>query len=114
VTSTWPYPSLRDPRWLLPPGPPDPALAAAREAVRGLLPAPAAARDDVLAAVSLARDVAERLDWVLLSLVGEARGRGASWEDVAGALGVSRQAAHKRFSSVVAEALARAGAVAPP
>ena len=114
ATSSWPYPSVRDRGWLTPPGPPDPALAAARDAVRGLLPRRAGEPvDDALHAVAAAREVAERLDWVLLSLVGEARGAGASWEAVAEALGVSRQAAHKRFAPVVAEALVRAGVPQP-
>ena len=121
ATPGWPYPSLRDPAWMAPPGPPDPALVAARDAVRrlaGPAPGPAAAgpgaspADDVLGAVTAAQELAERVDWVLLSLVGEARGAGASWERVAAALGVSRQAAHKRFAPVVAEALARAAAPA--
>lgn len=109
----WPYPSLGDPAWLVPADAEDRYLAAAREAVRALAgAAPGTAPDGatLLAALTGARELAERVDWVLLSLVGEARGAGLSWEQVASALGVSRQAAHKRFAPYVAAALARAGA----
>jgi hypothetical protein len=69
--------------------------------------------EELLAAVAGTREVVDRLDWVLLSLVGEARAQGVSWEDVGAALGVSKQAAHKRFSPHLADAYARAGAPAP-
>ena len=35
----------------------------------------------------------------LRSLVAEARGAGMSWQEVADALGVTRQSAHRRFSN---------------
>lgn len=113
MTSTqWPFPSVTEPQWLTPPGPQDPYLAAARDAVLRCAVAPNADGDPVGRALTAARELAERLDWVLLSLVGEARAGGASWEDVGAALGVSKQAAHKRFSPYVALALEQARAAA--
>jgi hypothetical protein len=111
----WPYASFTDPAWLTPPGQDDPHLAACRDAVRSLVgttPGPAAP-EDLLHALTTAQELADRIDWVLLSLVGEARGAGLSWERVAGALGVSKQAVHKRFGPYVAEAVARAAVPAP-
>jgi hypothetical protein len=106
----WPYASFTDPAWLVPPGQDDPHLAACREAVRSLVGSTSgpAAPEQLLRALTTAQELADRIDWVLLSLVGEARGAGSSWERVAGALGVSKQAAHKRFGPYVAEAVARA------
>jgi len=107
----WPYASVTHDSWLAPPGHDDPHLDACRDAVRRLLPpstsGPAEA-DYLLQALTAAQELADRIDWVLLSLVGEARGTGLSWERVAGALGVSKQAAHKRFAPYVAQALERA------
>lgn len=110
TTPSWPFPSVADPAWLTPPGPADPYLAAAREAVRSLLPPVegAAGPQHLRSALTAAREVADRLEWVLLSLVGEARGAGLSWEDVAASLGVSKQAAHKRFSPYVRLAVQQA------
>jgi hypothetical protein len=111
----WPFPSVADPAWLTPPGQRDDHLATARDAVLRLVPVPddGATTEHLLAALTAAAELAERIDWELLSLVGEARGEGLSWERVAGALGVSKQAAHKRFGPYVAEAVARAAASAP-
>lgn len=91
------------------PSPDDPYLRACRQAVLALLDQPEAAGEHrVTLALTVARELAERTDWVLLSLVGEARGQGLSWAQVGAALGVSKQAAHKRFGPYVAEALALA------
>jgi ribosome-binding protein aMBF1 (putative translation factor) len=43
------------------------------------------------------------------ALIADARSRGASWSDIAGRLGVSKQAVHKRFTS--GRAQRRGGAV---
>jgi hypothetical protein len=42
----------------------------------------------------------DQLEATLASAVGEARANGATWEDVAGALGVARQSAWRRFREV--------------
>jgi hypothetical protein len=111
-TPPWPYAGYGSPSWLRPDGH-DPALDAARDVALAVDVPPRSERGDVLlAAAARTRDVAERLDWVLLSLVGEARAEGLSWEQVAAALGVSKQAAHKRYAPHLADAYARAGAPA--
>ena len=51
--------------------------------------------------------LAERVDWALLAVVGESRAAGLTWEEIAGALGVSKQAVHRRFSGLVAQAMAQ-------
>ena len=110
--TSWPYASLADKGWLLPAAATDRYLAAARDAVRGLLaPRPTsspATQEQLLAAMAAAQEVRERLDWVLLSLVGEGRAAGLSWAQVAQALGVRKQAAHQRFGPYVAAAMAQA------
>jgi hypothetical protein len=53
--------------------------------------------------------VGERVDWALLSVVGEARARGLSWQAIGDALGVTKQAAQQRFAPYVKEALEQAG-----
>ncbi|MGY1713539.1 helix-turn-helix domain-containing protein [Geodermatophilus nigrescens] len=58
----------------------------------------AAAADDPdtgLRAVRALRELAERLEALQ---VGNARARGWSWQQIAGALGVSRQAVHKKHA----------------
>ena len=112
-TPSWPYPPYGSPAWLRPERP-DPALDSARDLALALVrPSPTSGRAAMLReAVTQVRDVADRLDWVLLSLVGEARAHGLSWEEVGAALGVSKQAAHKRYAPHLADAYARARAAA--
>ena len=58
----------------------------------------AAAADDPdtgLRAVRALRELADRLE---VLQVGNARARGWSWQQIAGALGVSRQAVHKKHA----------------
>jgi hypothetical protein len=117
VTATvWPYPSYTDRRWLGGERGPDKALAAVVSAVRrtaaaddgDALPDGAGQPDGdaaVLAGLRHLAEIAERVDWALLSLVGEARANGASWATVGEALGVSRQAAQQRFGPWVEEAM---------
>ena len=50
-----------------------------------------------LRAVRALRELADRLETLQ---VGRARELGWSWQDIARSLGVSRQAAHKKYSSV--------------
>lgn len=113
--TSWPYASVADRGWLLPAAGTDRYLGAARDAVRGLLPRRStpspATQEQLLEAMAAAQEVRERLDWVLLSLVGEGRAAGLSWAQVAEALGVRKQAAHQRFGPYVAAAMAQA--VAP-
>lgn len=112
---SWPYPAFGSPTWLRPQDP-DPALDAARELALSLVRrTPSGERGELLlAAAARTREVADRLDWVLLSLVGEARAEGLSWEQIAAALGVSKQAAHKRYAPHLADAYARAYAEQQP
>ena len=116
TTSPWPYAGYNDERWLRPPGVSDPELDAAREAVRSVVPLGTVESPQALPSViSAVVELAERLDWALLSLVGEARAAGISWEAISDGLGVTKQAAHKRFSPYVQAALQRArDAVAEP
>jgi hypothetical protein len=108
----WPYPSYFDRRWLGGERGSDPALAAVVSAVRSTAaatpdaPPPGSDRALLAGLVHLA-EIAERIDWALLSLVGEARTTGATWADIGAALGVSRQAAQQRFAPWVAEAMTR-------
>lgn len=55
---------------------------------------PLASIESFSAVLARVEDIA---DWLVLS----ARDEGASWGDIASALGVSRQAAHQRFSSLM-------------
>lgn len=108
----WPYPAFASRSWLGGASSGDPALVAAIRAVRGLLAEqggqPGTGSAALLAGLRSAAELGERLDWAMLSLVGEARCQGASWSQVGAALGVSKQAAHARFADLVAQALARA------
>jgi hypothetical protein len=112
VTSAWPYPPFPSPDWLGGAGSGDPALVAATATVKSLLGQTGGRVDGdprtLLAALGRAGELAERLDWVMLSLVGEARAHGMPWAEIGLALGVSKQAVHARFARYVAEALARA------
>lgn len=108
MTFDWPYVPLTDPRWLAPGD--DIVLAAARDVVRGLLPPGASPTDQLLTGLTAAAQLRERLDWILLSLVGEGRAAGLSWSQVGTALGVRKQAAHQRYGPYVEAALAQARA----
>lgn len=61
------------------------------------LAAAASSRDPAvgLRAVRALRDLADRLEDLQ---VGNARGQGWSWQDIAVCLGVSRQAVHKKYA----------------
>ncbi len=52
--------------------------------------------------------IAERIDWAMLSLVGEARAHVVSWSAIGASLGVTKQAAQQRFAPYVKQALEQA------
>src|SRR4051812_41400374 len=112
VDEAWPYPSYGDKTWLGGERGADRVLAAVVRALRGLVVEDGgragAEPDALLDGLGRLAAVGERVDWALLSLVGEARARGVSWQAIGTALGVSKQAAQQRFSPYVKEALQRA------
>ena len=112
-TSPWPYPSYADRRWLGGERGTDRSLAAV---VRSLRATATEAGDpvgenpeSVLTALSQLAAIAERVDWAMLSLVGEARAYGVPWVAVGASLGVTKQAAQQRFAPYVKEAMEQAG-----
>ena len=108
----WPYPSYADRNWLGGERGADRALAGVVRALRALVSETggqaAAEPDALLAAMSRLAEFGERIDWALLSLVGEARTFGVSWQAIGNALGVTKQAAQQRFAPYVKEALEQA------
>lgn len=55
----------------------------------------------LIAAASLADQVSAAADALLIRVVGEARAEGQSWTEIGDRLGVSKQAARKRFAAAV-------------
>jgi hypothetical protein len=110
--ATWPYPSYADRTWLGSERGADRALAGVVRALRALVSEtggqPSADPESLLFAMSRLADFGERVDWALLSLVGEARTFGVSWQAIGTALGVTKQAAQQRFAPYVKEALEQA------
>ena len=111
-SSPWPYRSYADRRWLDADRSRDRTLTAV---VRSLRTCVADAGDPVgaepealLAGVRHLTAIAERVDWAMLSLVGEARAVGVSWAVIGQALGVSKQAAQQRFAPYVRAAMEQA------
>lgn len=108
----WPYPSYADRDWLGGERGGDRALAGVVRALRSLVSEtggqPGADPEALLTAMSRLADFGERIDWALLSLVGEARTFGVSWQSIGSALGVTKQAAQQRFAPYVKEALEQA------
>lgn len=62
--------------------------------------------EDALAAVVALRHMAEQLE---RKAVKEAIAQGWSWAQVAGALGISKQAAHKRHATQIRNKISRRG-----
>ena len=110
----WPYPSYADRSWLGGDRGPDRALAAVVRALRGLVTEsgqrPGRDPAELLDAAGHLAAMGERVDWALLSVVGEARARGVSWQAIGTALGVTKQAAQQRFAPYVKQALEQAAA----
>lgn len=108
----WPYASYADPGWLGGERGTDRALAAVVRSVRGLVHESGdrqrADPEGLGAALGHLAALAERVDWALLSVVGEARAAGMSWQAIGAALGVSKQAAQQRFGRYVARAVEQA------
>ena len=111
-SGTWPYPSYAERTWLGGERGADRALAGVVRMLRTLVAETggqvAAEPDSLLAAMGRLAELGERIDWALLSLVGEARTLGVSWQAIGTALGVTKQAAQQRFAPYVKEALEQA------
>ena len=108
----WPYPSYADRRWLGGERGDDAALATVVSGVRALVRdagGPVGADSPALLhALEHLADIGERVEWAMLSLIGEARCQGVTWKAIGEALGVTKQAAQQRFAPYVQQALDRA------
>ena len=104
----WPYARFGAADWLQGDGS-DPALLAVRDAVHAVLVArgqdPRTGTPSLTAALTALADLDERIDWALLALASEARATGMSWAALGSALGISKQAVHKRLGPWVEQAL---------
>jgi hypothetical protein len=112
----WPYPSYSDRRWLGGEQVEDRSLAAVIKILRATV---SEAGDPVstdpeglLAGLARLAEIAERVEWAMLSIVGESRCQTVSWQAIGTALGVTKQAAQQRFSPYVKEALEQAAQAA--
>jgi len=114
---TWPYPSYADRRWLGGDSGADKALATVVRAIRGLVTQTGGSVDgspeSLLHALTQLADLGERVEWAMLSVIGEARTGGVTWAAIGDALGVTKQAAQQRFAPYVKEALQRASEASP-
>jgi len=110
--SGWPYPSYADRRWLGGERGPDKALAGVVRALRALAAETGGTVDgspaSLLHALTQLADLGERVEWAMLSVIGEARTEGVTWGAIGDALGVTKQAAQQRFAPYVKQALDRA------
>ena len=111
--AAWPYPSYADRRWLGGDAGPDKALATVVRSVRGLVTQTGGSTDNspesLMHALTQLADLRERVEWAMLSVIGEARAADVTWAAIGDALGVTKQAAQQRFAPYVKEALQRAG-----
>ena len=81
-------------------------LVAYREMVRWYRLDDETEEDRLLAAIYVLSNMLEEGNTELSWLIAEARHKGVSWADVAGALGgLTRQAAHRRFALLIKERL---------
>ncbi len=111
-SNPWPYRSYADRRWLGGETGQDRPLAAVVRAVRSTVTeageTAADSPESLLAGLAQLAAIAERVDWAMLSLVGEARANGVAWSAIGRSLGVSKQAAQQRFAPYVKQALEQA------
>lgn len=112
--SPWPYPSYADLRWLGGDRGSDRSLAAVVRALRSTVAESGGTVSEepaaLLDAMRHLADIAERVDWAMLSLVGESRAHGVSWVMIGTSLGVTKQAAQQRFAPYVKQAMEAADA----
>lgn len=108
----WPYPSYADRIWLGGDRGSDRALATVVRAIRGLVAETGgkvgAEPEMLLHALGQLADLGERVEWAMLSVIGEARTKGVTWAAIGEALGVTKQAAQQRFAPYVKQALEQA------
>jgi hypothetical protein len=116
-TPGWPYPSYADRLWLGGDRGADRSLAAVVRTLRSVVAEAGGQagndRESLLGALNKLAELGERIEWALLSLVGEARVQGVSWQAIGTSLGVTKQAAQQRFAPYVREALEQADAARP-
>jgi hypothetical protein len=115
---SWPYPSYADRTWLGGERNPDRALATVVKSLRGLVAETGgragADAESLLHALAQLAALGERVQWAMLSVIGESRTQGVTWQSIGEALGVTKQAAQQRFAPYVAEALEQAAATPAP
>jgi hypothetical protein len=108
----WPYLSYADQHWLGGESGADRDLAAVIKALRTSVAdageTVSCEPDSLLRGLSHLAAINERVDWAILSIVGESRAQDVSWATIGAALGVSKQAAQQRFAPYVNQALAQA------
>jgi hypothetical protein len=108
----WPYPSYADRRWLGGDRGPDPALAAVVRSIRALVTETGGSvgteSESLLHGLARLADLGERVEWAMLSVIGEARSQEVTWQAIGSALGVTKQAAQQRFAPYVKQALEQA------
>jgi hypothetical protein len=112
TTTPWPYRPYADSGWLGGEHGEDRSLAAIIRSVRVTVSEAGESvtgePESLLAALTQLAAMAERVDWAMLSLVGEARSHGVPWSGIGTSLGVSKQAAQQRFASYVRQAFDQA------
>lgn len=116
TVTPWPYPSYADRRWMGGERVEDRSLAAVIKVLRATVAeaGDTASADPtaLLAGLAHLAEIAERIDWAMLSLVGESRSQAVTWQQIGAALGVTKQAAQQRFAPYVKEALDQAAEAA--
>lgn len=111
-SAPWPYPSYGDRRWLGGDQGADPALAMVVRSIRTFVTESGGradpSADGLLFGLGRLADLGERIEWAMLSIIGEARSKGVTWQAIGGALGVTKQAAQQRFAPYVKKAIEQA------